>query len=351
MPFEIVRNDIVNMQTDAIVNTASPKPVVGYGVDAAINQKAGKALLEAREKIGTVPFGSCAITPGFNLDAKYVIHAVGPLWQGGEMGERELLHRCYTSALNLALENNCESIAFPLLCGGNHGFPKSIAMEIAIDAISKFLMKEDMQIYLVVFSRDALSLSEKLFTSVAKYNDDRYIGEKTFEEYGVADKCNVREFQQKMLMRQWEVLDDAKFYGTMAPLPAHTEDFSESFVTLDDKLKNIDAGFSESLLKLIDRTGKKDSDIYKKANVDRKLFSKIRNNPAYKPSKSTAIAFAIVLELTLDETEEFIARAGYALTHSSKFDIIIEYFIENGIYDIFKINETLFAFDQNLLGA
>jgi len=380
MPFEIIRNDIVNMQVDAIVNTANPEPVVGYGVDAGIHQRAGAELLAAREKIGRIPVGKSAITPGFKLNCEYVIHTVGPVWQGGNKNEEKLLRKCYDTALKLAYKNKCESIAFPLLSAGNHGFPKELALEIAVNAFSSFLMKHEMHIYLVVFSKAAFSLSEKLFASVSTFIDENYIKEKLLDEYGVENKCNVREAELAQLLRHMDerrnnlsvcmgIPDEADFDNSVhdtAPAPkviSQKKRVSQKpFLapgcplptvanSLENMLKDTDAGFSETLLKLIDKTGKKDSDIYKKANIDRKLFSKIRNNPSYKPSKSTALAFAIALELSLEETKDFIARAGYALSHSSKFDIIIEYFITNGKYDMFEINETLFAFDQNLLGA
>lgn len=357
MPFEIVRNDIVNMQVDAIVNTANPKPIVGYGVDAGVHKKAGPELLEARKKIGRIGVGEVAITPGFNLDAKYVIHAVGPIWQDGTHNEEKYLKQCYDRALQLALENGCESIAFPLLSAGNHGFPKPLALQTAINAFSSFLMEHEMQIYLVVFSLNAFELSSKLFHSVESYIDDNYILDKTLDEYGIENKRNIREAQLEQIQRELNLqrrlrmkaeLEDLAVCSSIsmgAPAP------SAAPIDWDELLDETDAGFSETLLKLIDKTGKKDSDIYKKANVDRKLFSKIRNNPAYKPSKITAVAFALALELNLEETQNFIGRAGYTLSHSSKFDIIIEYFIINKNYNVFEIDAVLFRYDQPLIGA
>ena len=358
MPFEIVRNDIVNMQVDAIVNTANPKPIIGYGCDAGIHKKAGPDLLQARKKVGAIGVGQVAITPGFDLDAEYVLHAVGPIWQDGAHNEEKLLRQCYDKALSLAWEYKCESIAFPLLSAGNHGFPKPLALQIAIAAFSSFLMEHEMQIYLVVFSDDAFALSEKLFHSVASYIDENYILDKKLDEYGVVDKHDVREAElmqirralerQRNLRYQQESLADEE---CIVQSVAMGVDEATSAYDLADLLDETDAGFSETLLLLIDRTGKKDSEIYKKANVDRKLFSKIRNNKNYKPSKSTALAFAIALELDLDETKDFIGRAGFALTHSSKFDIIVEYFIKKRNFNIHEINLALFEFDQSLLGA
>ena len=354
MPFEIVRNDIVNMDVDAIVNTANHKPVIGSGTDAGIHHKAGKNLILARQKIGDIPVGSSALTPGFDLSAKYVIHTVSPRWQDGASGEEQLLKNCYESALELARENNCESIAFPLLATGNNGFPKALALEIAIGVFSKFLLENDMHIYLVVFGREAFTLSEKLFHSVKSYIDEKYVETKTVDEYDILCENGSDDYETDICFMPAPRRDLPEELFPCASVSfgmSAQKALPKSMDSLEDMLKNLDAGFSETLLKLIDKTGKKDSEIYKKANVDRKLFSKIRNNPNYKPSKSTALAFAIALELNLEETKEFIAKAGYALSHSSQFDIIIEFFIANNDYDMFRINETLFAFDQNLLGA
>lgn len=355
MPFTIIRNDIVNMQVDAIVNTASPAPVIGYGTDAGINKAAGPRLIEARKRVGYIDVGNAAVTPAYDLDARIVIHAVGPEWQDGSRGEAELLRRCYDRALELADENGCESVAFPLLCAGNHGFPKPLALQIAVAAFSEFLTTHDeMMIYLVVFGRETFRLSEKLQRSVESYIDENYIRDRTLDEYGIANKRDIREAELRMLQRRLmfeERSERQNSAGMSMPLPCAAPTQSMAPTGLDELLHETDAGFSETLLKLIDRTGKKDSDIYRRANVDRKLFSKIRNNPNYQPSKPTAVAFAIALELDLDETRDFLGRAGYALSRSSKFDIIIEYFIKNRNYDMYTINQVLFEFDQSLIGA
>ena len=253
--------------------------------------------------------------------------------------------------LQFAVEYKCESIAFPLLSAGNHGFPKDLALQTAINAISKFLMKHEMQVYLVVFSRNAFALSEKLSHSVQSFIDENYIHEKSLEEYGVSNKGDIREIE---LLQLREVMESRR----MAALEEEIFECSIDYALapsaprkLEDLINEVDETFSESLIRLIDQKGLKDPEVYKKANVDRKLFSKIKNNIDYKPSKSTAIAFAIALELNLDETKDFIGRAGYALTHSSKFDIIIEYFLNENNYNMYQINEVLFAFGQPLIGA
>lgn len=354
MPFEIVRNNLVNMEVDAVVNTANTNPVIDSGVDSEVHAKAGAELLAAREKIGHIDFGAAAITSGYELDAKYVIHTVGPIWRGGSYDEEQILASCYRSSLALAKNHQCESVAFPLIATGNYKFPKSLALQIAVREISSFLIENEMQIYLVVFDKDAFELSEKLFKSVSSYIDENYIRSTMLKEYGNDslhdsslktrwDSDRTTSGAQNKEYHKLQIEECLEPNVCAAPTPK-TDDLS---VMLD----NLDAGFSETLLKLIDRTGKKDSEIYKKANVDRKLFSKIRNNIDYKPSKSTALAFAFALELGIEETEDFIGRAGFALSHSSKFDVIVEFFLTNGNYNIYELNEVLFAFDQPLIGA
>lgn len=331
MPLEIVRNDITKMNVDAIVNAANETLLGGGGVDGCIHRAAGPELLAECRTLGGCATGEAKITKAYRLPCKYVIHTVGPVWNGGKAGEREQLISCYRTSLTLAKEHKCETVAFPLISSGVFGYPKDQALRVAVDTVGEFLMKNDMTVYIVIFDRAAYEISGKLFSDIAEYIDDHYV------------QAHAEPYRSR-LYRQRKV-DHLECGLPCEAAPAH------EIGSLDDLLSELDAGFSETLLKLIDRTGKKDSEIYKKANVDRKLFSKIRNNPNYKPSKPTAIAFAIALELDLEETRELIARAGFALSHSSKFDIIIEYFIQQKEYDIFKINEALFAFDQSLLGA
>ena len=345
MPFEIVRNDITNMRVDAIVNTANPRPVVGPGTDSSIHEKAGPELLAARQKIGPIAMGQAAIIPAFRLHAKYVIHTVGPVWDGGSYGEETLLRSCYDQSLKLALEHDCKSIAFPLIATNNYGFPKDKALQIAVAAFSEFLLEHEMQIYLVVFGRSAYKLSEKLFHSIASYIDDHYVEDCAIAAYGAAPE-NRRRIRRR---RDWEleermVMEECPPCYSMPMAPAKA-------MSLEDMLKQADAGFTETLLMLIDDSGKKDSEIYKKALLSKQHFSKIRNNPNYKPTKPTAIALALALELDLDATKDLIGRAGYALTNSSKFDLIIQYHIENRKYNVVEINCVLFDHDQSLLGS
>ena len=329
MPLIIVRNDITKMSVDAIVNAAKESLLGGGGVDGCIHRAAGPELLQECRTLGGCKTGDAKITKAYRLPCQYVIHTVGPVWNGGKYGEREKLASCYRTSLALAKEHGCETVAFPLISSGVFGYPKDQALRVAVDTISEFLAENDMTVYIVIFDRAAYQIGNKLFADIAAYIDDHYVDAHT-------DSRRER-------MRRMGVVESRM-------LTAY-EDAPMAASGLDEVLAHLDAGFSETLLKLIDRSGKKDAEVYKKANVDRKLFSKIRNNPDYKPSKPTAVAFAIALELSLPETRDLIARAGYALSPSSKFDVIIEYFIMQRDYDIFKINEALFAFDQSLLGA
>lgn len=331
------------MTVDAIVNAAKESLLGGGGVDGCIHRAAGPELLVECRTLGGCKTGDAKITKAYRLPCKYVIHTVGPVWNGGQYGEKEKLVSCYRASLALAKAHNCETVAFPLISSGIYGYPKDQALRVAVDTIGEFLMENDMTVYIVIFDRAAYQISGKLFADIAEYIDDHYVDAHT-------DSCRERLRRLNRLeSKASKVCEDAAL-GFMAA-PCAPMSMSVTSGSLDNVLDELDAGFSETLLKLIDRTGKKDSEIYKKANVDRKLFSKIRNNPDYKPSKTTAIAFAIALELDLEETKDFIARAGFALSRSSKFDVIIEYFIKQKNYDVFAINEALFAFDQSLLGA
>lgn len=327
MPLQIVRNDITKIECDAIVNAANSTLLGGGGVDGAIHKAAGKGLLEECRGLGGCNVGEAKITKGYNLPSKYVIHTVGPVWHGGKNNEKELLEACYKNSLILAKENNCESVAFPLISSGVYGYPMDEAFKVAVDTIADFLMQNDMLVYVVVFNKSALATGSKLFSDIAQYVDDNYVAE---QEHFFARK---------------------NAYAESTCLAAPTAALSDSDEDLSSLVEVLDESFSEMLLRKIDESGMTDSECYKKANIDRKLFSKIRSNPDYKPSKPTVLAFCIALELSLDESREMLMKAGFALSHSNKFDVIIEYFIKNKNYNIFKINEALFAFDQSLLGA
>ena len=324
MPLHIVRNDITVMKADAIVNAANESLLGGGGVDGAIHRAAGPELLKECRTLGGCKTGQAKLTKGYRLPAKYVIHTVGPVWRGGGCGEKELLISAYRSSLELALAHGCETVAFPLISSGVYGYPKDQALKVAVDTIGDFLLAHDMTVWLVIFDRDAYTIGGKLFADIAAYIDDRYVDE----------RADSREQQYRRMM---------------AAAPSFCA--AEAPGSLDEALSRLDESFSQMLLRKIDEQGMTDAQCYKKANIDRKLFSKIRSDVHYKPSKPTAMAFAVALELPLDEARDLLQKAGFAFSRASKFDIIVEYFIARRNYNIFEINEALFAFDQSLLGG
>lgn len=353
MPFEIVRNDITCMEVDAVVNTASRHPVVGPGVDLGIHKKAGPRLLEAREAVGYIPYGQAAITPGFDLKADWVIHTAGPRWEGGLRGERELLRSSYQRALELAAEKGCESIAFPLISTGNRGVPEELSMEVAQEVFRAFLKDHEIHIYLVAFGKSAFRLSEELFRSVSSYIDEHYVTAKRNDEmvFPVAmatESRDIRNLRDGFGRKRPRPTTEERAF--CAPMPYFAADSITPPQDLDAFLKKQDSGFAETLLDLIKCSGMKQAEVYKKANVDRRVFSKIINDKNYRPSKPTAVAFAVALKLDMPATRDLVERAGYSLTRTNKFDLIIEYCLVNQIYDVFRINEVLFEFDQVLLG-
>ena len=326
MPLSIVRNDITTMKVDAIVNAANESLLGGGGVDGAIHRAAGPDLLKECRTLGGCKTGEAKLTRGYRLPAKFVIHTVGPIWHGGGHGEREKLVSAYRTSLALALEQGCETVAFPLISAGAYGYPKDQALKVAVDTIGDFLLAHDITVYLVIFDRAAYTIGGKLFADIAAYIDDRYADAHT-------DSRETR--RRQMAMASMPMAAPA---GAVPP-------------SLDEALGRMDESFSQMLLRKIDERGMTDAQCYKKANIDRKLFSKIRSDVHYRPSKPTAAAFAVALELSLEEARELLGRAGFAFSHASKFDIIVEYFIARQNYNIFEINEALFAFDQSLLGG
>jgi len=340
MPLEIIRIDITKMEVDAIVNASNTALKMGAGVCGAIFSAAGSDVLQAEcDSIGNCSVGDAVITGGYNLLAKYIIHTVGSVWKDGNSNEAELLHNCYINSLNMALKHKCKSIAFPLISSGIYGYPKDQALQIAISAIGEFLLKNEMKVFLVIYDKKAFALSKKLFDNIEKFIDDNYVDEHRLD-YGNRN-INSYEFQNTNTMLEIQLSDDLK-YSISA---------DKAKRNLKDVVSRLDESFSGMLLRLIDENGMSDVDTYKKANIDRKLFSKIRGGNGYNPSKATAIALAIALKLNLDDTLDLMGKAGYTLSHSNKFDVIIEYFIQEGNYNIHEINEALFAFDQSLLGA
>lgn len=375
MPLYIIRNDITKMKVDAIVNAANSSLLGGGGVDGCIHRAAGPELLAECRTLGGCETGSAKITGAGKLSCKYVIHAVGPRWVDGSHGEKEKLTSCYRTALKLAKEHGCETVAFPLISSGIYGYPKDRALRVAVDTISDFLFENEMTVYIVIFDKKSYQISSRLYADIAEYIDDNYaeaaLGKDRRRTAFVrsrrlqrdSDYNDYSDYSDYSDYHDVDIAADAANEGAMcepqtcegswmgSPAAMSAAKGAGSFMSLDEALSCIDESFSEMLLRKIDERGMTDAECYKKANIDRKLFSKIRSDRLYKPSKPTAIAFAIALELTPEETKEMLMKAGFALSRSNKFDIIIEYFIRNGNYNIFEINEALFAFDQSLLGA
>lgn len=342
MPFELIRNDITNMHVEVIVNAANMELSMGGGVCGAIFTAAGTDLLQsACNRIGHCDVGEAVLTEGFKLPAKYIIHTVGPVWRGGSYEEATLLQACYRNSLVLAKSKGFESIAFPLIASGIYGYPKEEALKIAMDTIKEFLAENDMKVYLVVFDHKAVQLSKAVANPLQQFIDDHYVDEHE-------KKDSRRKLSSNVYHTVGEVVFDILETKSVAFSVAGNLVKNRK---LEDVVKQMDESFAQMLLRLIDEKGMTDVETYRKANVDRRLFSKIRKDMDYCPSKSTAIAFAIALKLNLDTTKDLLAKAGYSLSRSYKFDVIIEYFIENEVYDIFEINEGLFAYDQSLLGA
>ena len=382
MPLRIIRQDITKMECDAIVNATNSALTPGGGSDAAMHKAAGPRLAQACRKLGACPTGQARLTRGYALPCKYVIHTVGPIWQGGGQGEREALEACYRSCLALAKQKRCRSVAFPLIAAGAFGYPKPQALKVAVDCIGEFLLENDITVYLVLFGKRDYEAGSRLFPEIQSYIDETYVaahrdandrGRSVYLGYlpdGQPASLENISFQSAAPVSEDTASFQTALRGDAAPAASPTKPGASllpaakkrrpvrvnstsapAASSLADALRQLDESFSQMLLRKIDESGMTDAQCYKKANIDRKLFSKIRSDMQYKPSKATALAFAIALEMSLPETNDLLRKAGFALSHSNKFDIIIEYFIRNGNYNIFEINEALFAFDQSLLGG
>jgi len=353
MPLELIRQDITKMDVDAIVNAANSSLLGGGGVDGAIHRAAGPKLLEESRTLHGCETGNAKITKGYDLPAKYVIHTVGPVWHGGTRNEKELLTSCYEKSLELAVEYGCGSVAFPLISAGVYGYPKREAVSVATDTITKFLSDHDLMVYLVLFDKSVMTISQELYSDIREFVDDNYV---TTWEDSMPLAAARREFAGME-----ENLDLGEPNGKVcadesAGEPAlanwlSQENGSAGEPELADWLSQVDESFSEMLLRKIDEKGLTDPQVYNRANVDRKLFSKIRSDIHYHPKKTTVLALAVALELDLADTRELLEKAGYALSHANRFDLIIEYFIRHKNYNVFEINEALFEFDQPLLGS
>lgn len=389
MPFSIVRNDIARVHADVLVNAANTHLAEGGGVCGALFAAAGREQMRAAcDAIGGCPTGSAVATPAFNLPARWCVHAVGPIWRGGDHGEEAALRSCYQSMFARVVELGARSVAYPLISAGIYGYPAEAALAVAREETRAFLAKhDDIEVTLVVFDRSAVRLGSALEQEIREYIDDEYVAQSPHArrrgaeleremrwaadveapaaaepELGVADaespSCDVfsSAFAFVEDVAEEPAPDGAAPHmlaaAAMVPAagaPAGTAGAAP--VELDDLLEHLDAGFSETLLALIDQRGLADAEVYHRANLSRQLFSKIRSNPAYRPTKPTAVALAMALELDVPATQDLLSRAGLTLSRTSKFDVIVRFFLERGIYDIYQLNEALFAYDQPLVGS
>lgn len=335
MPFKIIRNDITKVKADAIVNTANPNPICAGGTDLAIYEAAGKEqLLAERIGIGKIARGDVAVTGAYNLKAKYIIHTVGPVWEDGAHHEFDILESCYRKSLEKAAELKCESIAFPLISTGVYGFPKDKALQIAVSVFSSFLLENDMQIILVVFDKKSFQLSGQIVGEIDSYIDANYVRESREKEYPLRSgrSAGIRELSEEEIYCE-ELLQ-------------RNEDMS-----LEDELANMGASFHEKLFELIDASHLDNKDIWKRANLDRKHFSKIQCDVNYHPKKKTVMALCIALELDLEQSKDLLARADWAFSPSSKVDLIVQKAIIDKQYDIMQLNVTLFKYTNEILGV
>ena len=342
MPLQIIRQDITKMRVDAIVNTTNEE-MIGYsGVDLAIHTIAGAELDAECAKLAPLGLGQAKLSGAYGLPCKYVIHTSGPVWRGGLVGESIILRSCYIESLKLAVKNECRSVAFPLISSGVYGYPKDQVLKFAIQAITEFLFDHELTVYLCVFDKESYSFSQKLFSDIQEFINDEYVDEHNEDFYEAFDG-SIDEIPMAKCLQAPMCAD--------AMIPRKRETSSAAGKSLREYMKQMDRSFQEMLFDLIDESGMTDVECYKKANVDKRTFSKIKSNKDYKPSKQTVIAFAISLQLDMDTTQELLATAGFTLSRSKVFDKIIRYFIHNGNYNIFEINEALFEFDQTLLGV
>ena len=341
MAFKILRNDITKVRADAVVNTANPMPVIGRGTDSSIYEAAGREqLLEARRKIGVIERGQSIWTPSFNLrkhGVKYIIHTSGVIYRDGNHGEKDILRSCYQTALTIAAELNCKSVAIPLLASGNYRFPKDLALQIAVEEISRFLLEHEVDVFLVVYDAESYKISEKLFDDVEDFLSDNLDGYEVEEEHiqykasyntVIGSLSADRIFESARAVQSEPILSEEK---KIAPIDV------DAFIrSSKDKLN-----FQNTLMHLIADRKVDNSVIYKKACIDKKFFSKIISNKDYVPKKHTVMALGLALELPLEEYERFLASAGYAFMPSSKFDLIIKYCVMNHIYNLINVDVIL----------
>ena len=343
MPFQIISGDITRQDCDAIVNPTDVVFSGGGSTDRAIHKAAGEQLREACDRLPALHWGESALTKGYDLPAKWVIHTAGPVWVDGKHDERLILSNCYQSALKIAAENDFQSVAFPLIAAGTCGFPKEEALSIAVREIRRFLQQHEMEITLVVYDRKLYRIDPRTAEDV-----DRYLGSHFYGRMRPKAKAYYAEHEDALPGIAYEREASLSSVPPPIPLASYSQAPADS---LADQLNAMDESFSEAVLRLVDERGMTDAQCYKRANISKQVFSRLRSNSQYKPSKPTALALAVALELNPDETRALLEKAGLTLSHSLKLDVIVEFFLNERRFNVTEINEVLFDHDQPLLGA
>jgi hypothetical protein len=254
--------------------------------------------------------------------------------------------------MKLAISYKCKSVAFPLIASGLYGYPKDRVLSEATDVISRFLERYEMDVYIVVYDKTAYSISRELYDDVQSFVDNFYVETHSDMFDNFREEATYQDHKAKRAKRiEIDKCIMADAMPDFAPMCSEIEATFHS-ERLDDMFENMDKGFADTLFYYIDKKGITDVEAYKRSNVGKKTFSKIKCNKDYKPSKITAVSFAVGLHLNLEETQHLLSTAGMCLSRANKFDVIIEYFIMTGKYDsIFDVNEVLYQFDQSLLGV
>ena len=341
MSFKIMRSDPAAVRADAVVITTGREPVPGTGTDQNIYEAGdSRRILEARKRIGVIEPGHAAVTRSYGLLSRYLIHTVVPVWQGGGSGELETVRSCYRESLRLARKVMCRTAAFPLFPKDGEGYPGDKVLEIAVSCFKEYLNEHEMDIYLMIASTDDIVIPEAEDMGIDTFIRKSF--RKSFRE-PVMESASYAPSPRRGR-------ESARPHGALAGSSFQRDKMRASQPSLSYFMTHVGENFREMLLRLIDEKGFSDPYVYKKANLDRKLFSKIRCNPDYCPSRKTVIALAIALELTLDETSDLLSRAGYAFSPGSKADLIVEFCILNKIYDIFEVDMLLFKYGQPTLG-
>ena len=412
MALIIVRNDITKMHVDAIVNTTNEHfEVGGLGVDAGIHHAAGPGLKAALSKIGRCPTGSAVITDSFDIPGcRYIIHTVGPVYVDGRHNEKKQLESCYRSILALAREKGCQSIAIPSISTGAYGYPKAEAYSIATSCIREFLLSlpddEDMMVYIVLYDREAVAVSEKIDAGVQQFISDAYRSQKKEELSSFYDEERIRNSGRPAGRREGNLFSFGRHRRRAetsskedtpigAPLAKPVEEPSASVLFGDTAVFSVeeintmpsaedldfaasptapsmtlpvaaaipatahrpgegyeaeDRGFAEMCEWWCTEKGISKKEFYVHSNINKSMFWGIKNHPGQIPKKTSALACAIGLKLDYDQTIDLLHRAGLTLSRYYELDVVIEYFIRQKNYDIYEINEVLYDKDLPQLG-